>query len=543
MNPNANGDEDFIIDPPVMESVDFNSLKEQFSKENLLSVSPSYSLDSQKLVATIQCLLETVEKQEGNIKELARAVSRLSSKKKNTEVYRDDQVLDRQSVVSTPSIKQVQHQETIPTDSERVSPLSNSPFAYSPSPQTFVTSRRDSFMVSPSPTFTFKEEEAFKQKFHHFHNEIVVLQEEYQNHQTRLTEVEAIVHEQLTEEKMKTEQKIDEAKEMINILKFDKEELLQQIAQLNEHCTMAIENQRVLMEDGIKKVTEQYTNKFNEMKEDYMSQIETVNQFILEKVDGVEKKISQGFENVKDRLDSQRNDIEELKFRFSKHEELVMNKFENGNEKVEKNLRALEKDILKTNFISNLLYDVLHLDKNHITSLPDTYIQEKFQLKEDIGKYSKMKKDKSRTETKKAFIDLFLATPALKHLSDKTVELVNELKWDSRSRMDRDSLKFSDELNEIKDNMRRFVTYADVKTSIAENESLKHVKMLTEKHEGNLDTIFKTFMPREEAWDALRKKADEKIWNLKRIERLLMDFLTTLMKNLTLFLGNQLLKI
>ncbi|EFC46214.1 hypothetical protein NAEGRDRAFT_79155 [Naegleria gruberi] len=474
------------------ESFDFTKLKKQLSSENIAK--KSFTVDPEQLINTVTMLLETVEKQEKNIRSLAKAVAQKS-----------DFSLSRQSSFNT---------GVMITD---------------PPKKDLPSSRPTTPKVVHKETVFVREDDPFmKNQIHNLNNEFAIIQEEYTQHETRLTEVEAIVHEQLTEEKMKTEKKIDEAKEMITVLKFDKEELRKQMDQLRLDVKKGLEENIEFLSNEIKTHFDISNENLERLQDDYNQKISAVNSDLGSKIVDISNKVEYNFMIFKERTESQKNEIEELKFRLTKLEENLLKKMETLSDKMDKNFRLLEKDTLKTNYITNLLYDVFQLDKHLITDLNDTYVQEKFQAKEDIGKYSKMKKEKNRQEYRKMYTDMLMTTPCFKTIYDNSTNIVNELRWETKLRMDREGDKVLEEFTDIRECMKRFVTFPEVRAAINENEIVRQVVNTVGTHEKHIDTIFTNFLPREEAWEALKQKADEKNVELKadrKIVNALFDYL------------------
>ncbi|KAG2392834.1 hypothetical protein C9374_011559 [Naegleria lovaniensis] len=497
----------------MLEMVDFKALKDQFSSHNLVSVSSSVLLDTEKLITTINILLETVEKQDRNIRALAKAIPKTSSSlyRVQPESTRARESPDMQQKPSRPSIQDDQK----PTKSA------------TPPPR-----------IVEKETIVVKEDDPFlKNQLHNLNNEFAVIQEEHLQHQTRLTELEEIVQEQLTQEKMKVEMKIDEAKEMINVLKFDKEELLRQMVKLREDMKLSIDEATGEINHEIRSIIQTLDVHVTTLRDEYRTLISTNTTDLQGKIDAISQKLGQTMDNFKERTDSQRNDIEELKYRVTKTEENFTRKLEHLTEKMEKNFRLLEKDVLKTNYVANLIYDVFQLDKQTVTELPDTYVQEKFQLKEDIGRYSKMRNQKNRQELRKIYTDMLLVTPSFKTVAENATNSLNEVRWELSSRMDRESDRVHEDVDDIRENMKRFVTYPELKASITENEVIKKVVTDVEKHESSIQNFVSNYLNREEVWEALRQKADEKNMELKADRKIVNGLFDYLNEKLNTILG------
>ena len=492
----------------MLEMVDFKALKDQFSSHNLVSVSSSVLLDTEKLITTINILLETVEKQDRNIRALAKAIPRTSFKNQSSSTTRTK---ENQPEQQKPSIQDDQK----PTKS------------VTPPPR-----------IVEKETIVVKEDDPFlKNQLHHLNNEFAVIQEEHLQHQTRLTELEEIVQEQLTQEKMKVEMKIDEAKEMINVLKFDKEELLRQMVKLREDMKLAIDETTGEINHEIRTILQSLDMHVTNLRDEYRTLISSNADNLQGKIDSLSQKLGQNMDSFKERMDSQRNDIEELKYRVTKTEENFTRKLEYLTDKMEKNFRLLEKDVLKTNYVANLIYDVFQLDKQTVTDLPDTYVQEKFQLKEDIGRYSKMRAQKNRQELRKIYTDMLLVTPSFKSVAENATNNLNEVRWELLSRMDRESDRTREDIDDIRENMKRFVTYPELKASITENDVIKKVVTDVEKHETSIQNFFRNYLNREEIWEALRQKADEKNMELKADRKIVNGLFDYLNEKLNTILG------
>ncbi|KAL9651717.1 hypothetical protein ABK040_009331 [Willaertia magna] len=477
----------------VNEEVDLDKLKQ--SSSNFLTV----LLDAQHLVSTLHALIDTVGKHEKTIKEVADKSKQQDEFQSEVQNWMSNLVKEKEV---EKEIREEKHQELLKAKEEA-----------------FIRASSDIHIIYQKDREGLLRLEA----------DVADLIQENRQIKLKMKELETKLEEKEKELEMKQSKSLETSERVLRKLKREREASVVNIEELKKKTNEIIINTTNTFDEQITSVRDEY-------KRDIQMSLMNLEEIIDKKLETIRE-----FQTAtSDRVDKQRNDLEEQKEKSLLFENNIKSKFETEKEKNTKNFKAIERDIIKTNILTNCLYDVLQLDRTIVTDIPDCYVTEKFLTKDELAEnpLKRHRTDMPRSELNKLWTEKLLVTPAFLRVKETFSLLFDAFVTSNQTVFSEYKRYVSEEFKGIKDKLNDFVTFKEMKVALADFDGHKLLEKQYEHLERNIQYIFSNYLNRDEIWEALRQKADEKNLDTKADRKMIVGLFDYLNEKLNKILGD-----
>ena len=141
-------------------------------------------------------------------------------------------------------------------------------------------------------------------------------------------------------------------------------------------------------------------------------------------------------------------------------------------------------------------------------------VQKKQKKKEDKKKEEKEEKKETPMDND-ATVKMMLNTPTFVELKRQIFLQIDQLRSDHQEfakLQENENIKTG---KEMKEQLARLVSKQDLEVAISNHEQMIDLTEMARRHERHLEHIFTNYWNKEQVWEALRLKADEKNLELK----------------------------